>query len=76
MITIPVGFGSLRLPSLEIQQFIEGTDLIISLLNSPTPAKYLLRQSLEVIQLESGLTVPALEESYKVHEFLVTRSWI
>ena len=49
MIIVSVGFTGLGLLLLEVQQFVEATDLIILLLDLLTLAQYLLRQSLEVM---------------------------
>ena len=45
---------------MEVQQIIEAVDLLVLLYNSLTLAKYLIRDSLELLQLESGLVSPIL----------------
>ena len=64
MITVPLSVGGLKLLSIEVQQMVEAIDLFISLYNSPLSAKFLLRDSLELLQLELGLITPMLEENY------------
>ena len=61
---VSVALGELGLPSLEVEQVLEVIDLMISLYNSPTPAKFLLRDSLELLQLESGLVQHILKSDY------------
>ena len=65
--------GRLGLPLMEVQQIIEAIDLILVLYNSPSLTKFLLRESLELLQLESGSIVPMLEEKYKPYTGLVTK---
>ena len=76
MVTAPESIGGLGLPLIETQQIAEAISLILSLYNSPSLAKYLLRESLELLQLESGSVNPVLEENYKKYKGLFTRSWI
>ena len=76
IIIAPELIGGLGLPSIETQQIIEAIDLILSLYNSPFLAKYLLRKSLELLQLESGSINPVLKENYEKYKGLITRSWI
>ena len=76
MVTAPESIGGLGLLSIETQQIVEAIDLILSLYNSLSPVKYLLSESLELIQLESGSVNPVLEENYEKYKGLITRSWI
>ena len=73
MITVPLSVGGLKLLSIEVQQMVEAIDLFISLYNSQSPAKFLLRDSLELLQLELGLITPVLEENYQMFNDLVTK---
>ena len=54
MITAPALVGGLGLPLIEVHQMVEAVDLLVSLYSSPTPAKYLITDSLELLQLKSG----------------------
>ena len=76
MVTAPESIRGLGLPSMETQQIIEAIDLILLLYNSPSPVKYLLRESLELLQLESSSVNPVLEENHEKYKGLITRSWI
>ena len=65
IIIVLVSFrGQLELPLIEVQQIVEAIDLLVSLFDSPTPTKFLIRDSLELLQLESGLIIPIPEENY------------
>jgi hypothetical protein len=55
IISVSVAIGGLGLPSLETEQEVEEIDLVVSLFESPTLARYLLRDSIELLQLKSGL---------------------
>ena len=46
------------------------------LFESPTLAKFLLRDSLELLQLESSLITLVLEEDYQKVNSLVTKGWL
>ena len=61
MITSNIAVGGLGLGSLEVEQIIEAINLVILLFNLPTLASYLLRESLEYMQLESDLSILVLE---------------
>ena len=49
MVIAPESIRGLGLPLMETQQIVEAIDLILLLYNSPSPAKYLLRVSLELL---------------------------
>ena len=49
MIIALVLVGGLGLPLMEVQQMIEAVDLLVSLYDSLTLAKYLIRDSLELL---------------------------
>ena len=55
MITSYPAIGGLSLESIEIEQTIKTINLFVSLYQSATLVVYLLRESLELMQLESGL---------------------
>ena len=76
MITSYVAVRDLGLGSLEVEQIVEVVNLIISLFESPTLASYLLRESLEYMQLESGLSTPVLESKFSVFRKLVILCWL
>ena len=64
MIIAPLSVSSLGLSLMEVQQIVEVIDLFISLYNLLLLVKFLLRDSLELLQLESELITPVLEENY------------
>ena len=76
MITAHPAIGGLGLDSIEIEQMVESINLFILLYQLAIPMAYLLRESLELMQLESNLDQPVLEVSYKVHSKLVTYYWL
>ena len=49
IVIAPESIGGLGLPSIETQQIVEAIDLILSLYNSLSLVKYLLRESLELL---------------------------
>jgi len=71
IITVHLALGSLGLKLIKIEQIIESINLFISLCISITPIVYLLRESLEMMQLESGLLQLVLELDYKSFGALV-----
>ena len=65
MISVSTLLDRLKLPSLEVEEAVKAIDLIILLYNSPTLAKFLLQDSIELLELESGLIKPILESDYE-----------
>ena len=76
LIPIPSHLGGFNLRTLKIEQYIESIEIVISYFNSCLPTSKLLRQSLEYMQLESGLDVPVLLSSYKDFRILCTEGWL
>ena len=62
------------LESIEYKHTIEAINLFVFLYQSATPSANLLRDSLELIQVEIGLDSPVLEADYKKFSYLVTDS--
>ena len=60
LIPIPFCVGGIKLRSLEMKQIIEGFSIMIIYFNSTLPLNDLMKQSLECLPLESGLTNPVL----------------
>ena len=73
MVTAYPAVGRLGLDSLEYEQTIEASNLFLSLYISLTLLSNLLRDSLELMQIESGLDSPVLEANYTEYRALVTR---
>ena len=73
MISVPAVLDRLHLHSLEIEQTIKVWNLIISLFTSPTPLAILLRDSLEILQLEIGIGRPIFERKYDKFDSLITK---
>ena len=73
IIIVPVSIGGLGLLSIEIQLTVELIDLFISLLESATPSKFLLRDSIELQQLESESITLVLEKDYQKVNGLVIK---
>ena len=61
---------------MEYEQTIEAINLFVSLYQSATPSAQLLKDSLELMQVEVGLDIPVLEANYKKFGYLVTYCWI
>lgn len=76
MVTAHPTVGGLCLDSLEFEQIVEASNLFLSLYVSPTPSSTLLRDSLGLMQIESGLDSPVLEASYSEYGYLVTKWWL
>ena len=76
MTTYHVVVGGLGLGLLEVEQTTEALNLVISLFDSLTPLSYLLKESLEYMQLESGLSKPVLEAKFSLFRKLVTPCWL
>ena len=68
--------GGLGLGLLEVEQTMEVINLVISLFDSLTPLSYLLKESLEYMQLESGLSKLVLEAKFSLFRKLVTPCWL
>ena len=73
MITTLSLLGGLGLLSLESEQVVKVIDLFISLFDLSILAKFLLRDSLELLQLESGLVQPILELDYIKVSHIITK---
>ena len=73
MVTIHSAIGGLGLSSLEYEQTIEDSNLFLSLYISLTLSSNLLRDSLELMKIESGLDSPVLEANYTKYRALITR---
>ena len=71
MIICYVAAGGLGLESLEVELTTEAINLVISLFDSLTLSTYLLKESLEYMQLESGLSKPVLEAKFSLFGKLV-----
>ena len=66
-------FEGIGLPLLEVQQTVMVIYLLILLFELLTLAKFLLRDSVELLQLESGLVKLVLEENYQPYNSLVIK---
>jgi hypothetical protein len=64
MITAPASIGGLDLYLLEYQSLVEVIGLLTLLSLSSTPYVVLIRDSLELLQLEAGISLPVLEADY------------
>jgi len=60
LITALVVFRGLGLRYIKIEQGIESVNLLISLCDSQLLSKFLLRETVELMQVESGLNAPIL----------------
>ena len=76
MITAHPAVGSLDLGSIEVEQIIETSNLFVTLYLSQTLSSQLLRDSLELMQVEVELDCPVLEENYSDFGHLVTKGWL
>ena len=68
--------GGLGLGSIEVEQMIEAYNLFIILYLSLTPSTPLLKDSLELMQIETRLDSLVFEENYSDYRYLVTRGWL
>ena len=59
-----------------MEQIIEGFSIVISYFNSTLPTSDLMKQSLECMQLESGLSTPVLLASFESYSHLITQGWL
>ena len=73
MIPVSIVLGGLCLHSLEIEQTIEVCNLIISLFALLTPLAILLRDLLEISQLETGINRLIFEIKYNKFDSLITK---
>ena len=73
MITAPVSIEGLGLYSLEQQLLIEVIGLLTLLSLSSMPSVVLIRDSLELLQLEAGISLPVLEADYSKFGGYVTK---
>ena len=76
MIYIHITVGGLGLGSMEYEQTVKAINLFISLYQSAISSTQLLKDSLELIQVEVGLDISVLEADYKKFGYLVTYCWI
>ena len=74
MICLYSTVDSLDLNSMEYEQTVEVINLFVSLYQSVTLSTNLLRDSLELTQVEISLNSPVLEADYKKFAHLVTCS--
>ena len=65
--------GDLSLILIESKQMIEAINLCILLFTSPTLSSYLLVDSLELLQLELGLSTPIIEVYYSIFGYYITK---
>ena len=64
----------LNLPLIEVTQLINMIDIIFTLFNSRISSNPLMKDSIEIIQLETGLSVSIFEAKYKSIKTLITPS--
>ena len=64
----------LNLPSIEVTQLINMIDIIFTLFNLRISSNPLMKDSIEIIQLETGLSVSIFEAKYKSIKTLITLS--
>ena len=64
MISCSLYIGSLGLPSIEIEQLLEMLSLVILYYLSKIPTALYLKDSLEILQLKSGLNSPIFKVDY------------
>jgi len=76
MTTSHIAVGGLGLGLLEIEQTTKAINLVISLFDLPTPSSFLLKESLEYMQLEAGIEKLILETKFEVFGKLVTPCWL
>ena len=68
--------SGLGLPSIEVELTIEMIGLVITLLPILVATSFYLKESLELLQLESGLNSTILEADFDKLSFLTTPCWI
>ena len=66
----------LGLPSLEVEQAVEMISLVMSLFPASVATSFYLRESLELLQLESGIDSPRLGADFDKLSFLTTPCWM
>ena len=76
MITIQAAVGGLNLISIESKQIIEAINLYVLLFTLLTPSSFLLVDSLELLQLESGLANPVTEVDYSIFRYYIIKGWL
>ena len=76
VISTHLAVGSLGLGSIEVEQTIKACNLFITLYLSLTLSIPLLRDSLELMKIETMLDSPVFEENYSNYGHLVTRGWL
>ena len=76
MISVHKAVGGLDLGSMEYEQTVEAINLYVSLYKSTTLLANLIKDSLELIQVEVGLDCLVLELDYKKFDHLVTCGWL
>jgi len=64
----------LNLPSIEVTQLINMIDIIFTLFNLRISSNPLMKDSIEMIQLETSLSVSIFEVKYKSIKTLITPS--
>lgn len=64
----------LNLPLIEVTQLINMIDIIFTLFNLRISSNPLMKDSIEMIQLETGLSVSIFEAKYKSIKTLITPS--
>ena len=67
--------GEIGLGSLDFEHIVVALNLFLPLYVPPTPSLNLLRDSLELMHIESGLESPVLEANYAEYGCLVTK-WL
>ena len=76
IISALVSIGGLDLYSLEYESLIEAIGLLNSLSLSSMPSLVLIRDSLELLQLEAGISLLVLEVDYSKFRGYVTKGWL
>ena len=76
MIISPCSVCGLGFRSLTQEQFISCLELITSLYNSDSPSAILLTESIENLQIESGLSSLVLLSLYFTFHYLTTETWL
>ena len=71
MIERSLAISGLNLPLLEVTQLINMIDMIFTLFNLRTTSNPLIKDSIEMIQLEIGLCISIFEVKYKSIETLI-----
>ena len=72
----PLSLGGLGLHSIEFESLAQAINLFVSLHTVDTPAKQLLRVSIELIQLEAGTMGDVLSQDFDKYDGLITDSWL